>query len=65
MTTIPTVTLSNGVEMPQLGFGGFQVPDLKECEEAVSNALAVGYRLIDTAAAYQNEEAVGQAIAKK
>lgn len=64
MTTIPTVTLSNGVEMPQLGFGVFQVPDLKECEEAVSNALAVGYRLIDTAAAYQNEEAVGQAIAK-
>lgn len=64
MTTIPTVTLSNGVEMPQLGFGVFQVPDLKECEEAVSNTLAVGYRLIDTAAAYQNEEAVGQAIAK-
>ncbi|MGF1947786.1 aldo/keto reductase [Enterococcus gallinarum] len=64
MTTIPTVTLSNGVEMPQLGFGVFQVPDLKECEEAVSNALKVGYRLIDTAAAYQNEKAVGQAIAK-
>lgn len=64
MVTIPNVKLSNGVEMPQFGFGVFQIPDLKECEAVVSNALAVGYRLIDTAAAYQNEEAVGRAIAK-
>ncbi len=64
MTTIPTVTLNNGVEMPQLGFGVFQVPDLAECEAAVSDALAAGYRLIDTATAYQNEAAVGRAIQK-
>lgn len=50
--------------MPQLGFGVFQVDDLAECERAVSEALDVGYRLIDTAAAYHNEEAVGAAIAK-
>ena len=50
--------------MPQLGFGVFQVPDLAVCEQAVSDALATGYRLIDTAAAYMNEEAVGAAIAK-
>lgn len=57
-----TVTLNNGVEMPILGFGVFQVPDLKECERSVSDALQVGYRLIDTAASYGNEEAVGHAI---
>ncbi|VDG30953.1 2,5-diketo-D-gluconic acid reductase [Lactobacillus allii] [Lactiplantibacillus mudanjiangensis] len=64
MSTIPTIMLNNGVEMPQLGFGVFQVPDLAECETAVATALATGYRLIDTATAYQNETAVGQAIAK-
>ncbi|MFC6181517.1 aldo/keto reductase [Lactiplantibacillus daowaiensis] len=64
MTTIPTVTLNNGVTMPQLGFGVFQVPDLAECETAVSQALQAGYRLIDTATAYQNEAAVGRAIQK-
>jgi 2,5-diketo-D-gluconate reductase A len=48
--------------MPLLGFGVFQVPDLAECERAVRDAIAVGYRLIDTAAAYGNEEAVGRAI---
>lgn len=58
------VTLNNGVEMPAIGFGVFQVPDLKVCEQAVSDALEVGYRLIDTASAYQNEEAVGAAIKK-
>lgn len=58
------VTLNNGVEMPALGFGVFQVPDPPECERAVSDALEVGYRLIDTAAAYGNEEAVGHAIAR-
>lgn len=57
-----TVKLNNGVEMPAVGFGVFQVPDLKVCEQAVSDALAVGYRMIDTAAAYMNEEAVGMAI---
>src|SRR6185503_158495 len=58
----PAVTLNNGVAMPILGFGVFQVADLKECERAVSDALDVGYRLIDTAASYGNEEAVGNAI---
>lgn len=58
------VRLANGVQMPLLGFGVFQVPDAAECEEAVSVALQSGYRLIDTAAAYFNEEAVGRAIAK-
>ncbi|MED4252494.1 aldo/keto reductase [Priestia megaterium] len=50
--------------MPILGFGVFQVPDSAQCEQAVSNALEAGYRLIDTAAAYMNEEAVGAAIKK-
>lgn len=58
----PTVTLNNGVQMPILGFGVFQVPDLAECERSVRDALDVGYRLLDTAAAYGNEEAVGAAI---
>ncbi|MFD4959042.1 aldo/keto reductase [Microbacterium sp. NPDC058389] len=58
-----TVTLNNGIEMPVLGFGVFQVGP-EETEAAVTAALAAGYRLIDTAAAYQNEAAVGAAIAK-
>ena len=62
MATTPAVTLNNGVAMPLLGFGVFQVPDLAECERAVRDAIEVGYRLIDTAAAYNNEEAVGRAI---
>lgn len=62
MSNVPTVKLNNGVEMPTLGFGVFQVPDLTEAEQAVAEALETGYRLIDTAAAYQNEEAVGKAI---
>ena len=57
-----TVTLNNGVVMPILGFGVFQIPDLSECERAVVDAIEVGYRLIDTAASYENEEAVGRAI---
>jgi len=56
------VTLNNGLKMPILGFGVFQIDDMKECEEAVYNALKAGYRLIDTAASYRNEEAVGRAI---
>ena len=58
------VTLNNGVRMPLEGFGVFQVPDPAACEQAVLDAIASGYRLIDTAAAYMNEEAVGKAIAK-
>ncbi|ANU48452.1 aldo/keto reductase [Enterocloster clostridioformis] len=57
-------TLNNGVKMPLEGFGVFQVPDPSVCEQAVLDAIASGYRLIDTAAAYMNEEAVGAAIAK-
>ncbi|MCD7120233.1 aldo/keto reductase [Limosilactobacillus agrestis] len=56
------ITLNDGNKMPQLGFGVFQVPDLNEAEKAVRNAIDVGYRLIDTAAAYGNEQAVGKAI---
>lgn len=58
------VKLNNGVEMPILGFGVFQVTDLAECERSVLDAINVGYRLIDTAASYRNEEAVGNAIKK-
>lgn len=57
-----TVTLNNGVKMPILGFGVYQIPDAVECENAVYEALSAGYRLIDTAAGYLNEEAVGHAI---
>jgi 2,5-diketo-D-gluconate reductase A len=56
------VTLNNGVEMPILGFGVFQMQDANECEQAVYDAIMAGYRLIDTAASYLNEEAVGRAI---
>ena len=62
MSAIPSVTLNNGVEMPLLGFGVFQVTDAEECERSVYDAIRTGYRLIDTAAAYGNEEAVGNAI---
>ena len=64
MSKIETVKLNNGVEMPLEGFGVFQVPDPAVCERAVLDAISTGYRLIDTAAAYMNEEAVGKAIAK-
>ena len=64
MKNIETVKLNNGVEMPLEGFGVFQVPDPAVCEQAVLDAIAAGYRLIDTAAACGNEEAVGRAIAK-
>ena len=57
-----TVTLNNGVKMPILGFGVYQIPDAEQCENAVYEALTAGYRLIDTAAGYLNEEAVGRAI---
>ena len=58
---IGKVKLSNGIEMPMEGFGVFQIPE-KDCEQVVRNAIAEGYRLIDTASSYQNEEAVGRAI---
>ena len=57
-----TVELNNGVKMPVLGFGVFQVPDPAECEASVLAAIQAGYRLLDTAASYLNEEAVGNAI---
>ncbi|MDO5350962.1 MAG: aldo/keto reductase, partial [Lachnospiraceae bacterium] len=52
------VTLNNGVKMPKLGFGVYQIRDGAQCEQAVKDAVSVGYRLIDTAASYGNEEAV-------
>lgn len=58
------VTLNNGIQMPVLGFGVYQITDPAECEQAVYDALMAGYRLIDTAAAYKNEEAVGKAVIK-
>ena len=62
ISAVPRVRLNNGVRMPLLGFGVFQVADLAECERAVTDALSVGYRLFDTAASYGNEGAVGNAI---
>jgi len=61
-TTTPTVTLNNGVTMPLLGFGVYQIP-AEQTEQAVTDALAAGYRLLDTAESYGNEEPVGRAIA--
>lgn len=58
------VTLNNGVQMPILGYGVYQIPDQEECEKCVLDAIEVGYRSIDTAQAYRNEEAVGRAIKK-
>lgn len=58
------VQLNNSIKMPILGFGVFQVTDLAECEQSVLDAISVGYRLIDTAASYDNEAAVGNAIKK-
>ncbi len=58
------IILSNGIPMPQMGYGVFQIQDAAQCEQCVGDALEIGYRLIDTAAAYLNEEAVGAAIVK-
>jgi 2,5-diketo-D-gluconate reductase A len=58
---IPLITLNNGLQMPILGFGVYQIP-AEQTEQAVTDALTAGYRLLDTAAAYRNEEAVGRAI---
>jgi 2,5-diketo-D-gluconate reductase A len=57
-----TITLNNGLQMPLAGYGVFQIPDPQECERCVADAIRVGYRLIDTAASYLNEEAVGRGI---
>ncbi|MFE0426630.1 aldo/keto reductase, partial [Streptomyces sp. NPDC058953] len=62
MSKVPTITLNNGVEMPRLGFGVWQVPD-DEAVRAVGTAIEAGYRSIDTAAVYENETGTGQAIA--
>lgn len=58
-----TIILNNGIEMPIIGFGVYQIPP-KECEQCVSEALSIGYRMIDTAQAYGNEENVGTAVKK-
>ena len=58
------ITLNNGIKMPILGYGVFQIDDQKECERCVLDAISVGYRSIDTAQAYGNEEAVGRAVKK-
>lgn len=58
------ITLNNGTKMPLEGFGVFQIPDPAECEEVVYNAIKTGYRLLDTAAAYMNEEALGKGVAR-
>lgn len=58
------ILLNNGIEMPILGFGVFQITDLDECERSVIDAIQIGHRLIDTAASYMNEEAVGRGIKK-
>ena len=59
---VETIKLNNGVQMPKIGYGVFRMRNLEECEEAVVEAIKAGYRLIDTAASYGNEEAVGRAI---
>ncbi|MEX8547988.1 MAG: aldo/keto reductase [Mucilaginibacter sp.] len=61
---VMNITLNNGIKMPLLGFGTYLLRDGLECEQSVLNALNIGYRLIDTAAAYYNEESVGRAIKK-
>lgn len=57
-----TVTLNSGIALPIVGFGVFQIPDARECARCVVDAIGVGYRLIDTAASYMNEAAVGEGI---
>ena len=60
--TMEYQTLNNGLKIPTVGFGVFRVPDKKECEESVYQAIKAGYRLIDTAASYTNEHAVGAGV---
>ena len=63
MSAVPSLLMNNGIQIPQLGFGVFLVPP-EETEQAVAEALSAGYRLIDTAQGYRNEEGVGAAIAE-
>ena len=58
------ITLNTGAKMPLEGFGVFQIPDAAQCEQVVYNAIKTGYRLLDTAAAYMNEEALGKGVAR-
>ena len=64
MSKMETVKLNNGVEMPLEGFGVFQILDAAQCEQVVYDAIKTGYRLLDTAAAYMNEEAVGKGVSR-
>ena len=64
MTEVPTITLNDGNKMPQLGLGVFRIPDHEKARQTVEMALANGYRMIDTAEAYDNQIAVGEAIAE-
>ena len=64
MSKMETVKLNNGVEMPLEGFGVFQISDAAQCEQVVYDAIKTGYRLLDTAAAYMNEEAVGKGVSR-
>lgn len=64
MTLVPTVELNNGMKMPLLGFGVYQINDADDCERSTLDAIHAGYRLIDTAAGYRNEAAVGNAVRK-
>ncbi len=64
MSKMKTVTLNNGIKMPLEGFGVFQISDAAQCEQVVYDAVKTGYRLLDTAAAYMNEEAVGKGVAR-
>ena len=59
---VPSIQLNNGVKMPMLGLGVFQMTDLEACARSVQDAIQIGYRLIDTAASYGNEESVGKGI---
>jgi predicted aldo/keto reductase-like oxidoreductase len=61
-TAVDSVTLNNGIAIPILGYGVFRIPDSHECTRCVTDAIHLGYRLIDTAASYLNEAAVGQGI---
>ncbi len=61
MTEVPTITLNDGNKMPQLGLGVFRIPDHEKARQTVEMALANGYRMIDTAEAYDNQIAVGEA----
>lgn len=63
MNQVPTTSLHNGIEIPLLGFGVFQMTD-EQAEQSVVDAIEIGYRLIDTATSYMNERAVGRAIAR-